>query len=106
MTVPRTVVVSCKRPKRRSYFLLQFCQVRTELIFHESNHNHEFQSHDELLYDRDDVRDDARDDARAYVHHGGDRGDHGRGGHGRDGDGGGRDREYPVSVSSQLNPAK
>ena len=93
MTVPRMVVVSCKRPKRRSYFLLLFCQVKTELIFHESNHIQAFQSHDELLYDRDDVR------GHVYgrVSHGGGRGAHGRGGHGR---------EYQVSVASQWNPAK
>ena len=56
MTVPRMVVVSCKHPKRRSYFLLQFCQVKIELVFHESNHIQAFQSHDELLYGHDDVR--------------------------------------------------
>ena len=56
MTVPRMVVVSCKHPKRRSYFLLQFCQVRTGLVAHESNHIQAFKSHDEILRARDDVR--------------------------------------------------
>ena len=56
MTVLRTAVVSYKRLKRQSYFLLQFCQVRTGLVAHESNHIQAFQSYDEILCARDDVR--------------------------------------------------
>ena len=85
------VVVSCKHPKRRSYFLLQFCQVRTELIFHESNHIQAFQPHDELLYDRDDACDHFYGHVYGRVRHG-----CGRGGHGR---------EYQVSAASQWDPA-
>jgi hypothetical protein len=93
MTVPRMEVVSCKRPKRRSYFLLLFCQVRTELIFHESNHIQAFQFHDELLYDRDDCR----VHVNGRFSHGGGRGAHGCDGHGRG---------YQVFAASQWDPTK